>query len=101
MGGEPPNNHRARCNQQRYLFIIRSIHPESERKQQMLKPPSPLRFAYSPSPQDYMDIRRVDPAYRAHFGDHTTLDLLYDNERMRAQMDAVEAGLDQTLYPNP
>lgn len=37
-----------------------------------------------------MDIRRVDPAYRAHFGDHTTLDLLYDNERMRAQLDAVE-----------
>ena len=30
---------------------------------------------------DYMDIERVDPAYRAHFGDHTTLDLLYDTER--------------------
>ena len=28
-----------------------------------------------------MDIERVDPAY--HFGDHTTLDLLYDTERMR------------------
>ena len=22
---------------------------------------------------DYMDIKRVDPAYRAHFGDHTSL----------------------------
>jgi len=41
---------------------------------------------------DYMDIKRVDPAYRAHFGDHTTLDLLYDTERMRAQLDAVEEG---------
>jgi phytoene desaturase (3,4-didehydrolycopene-forming) len=41
---------------------------------------------------DYMDIERVDPAYRAHFGDHTTLDLLYDTERMRAQLDAVEEG---------
>ena len=41
---------------------------------------------------DYMDIQRVDPAYRAHFGDHTTLDLLYDTERMRAQLDAVEEG---------
>ena len=39
-----------------------------------------------------MDIKRVDPAYRAHFGDHTTLDLLYDTERMRAQLDAVEEG---------
>jgi hypothetical protein len=27
---------------------------------------------------DYMTIDRVDPAYRAHFGDHTSLDLLYD-----------------------
>ena len=41
---------------------------------------------------DYMDIERVDPAYRAHFGDHTTLDLLYDTERMRAQLDEVEPG---------
>ena len=41
---------------------------------------------------DHMDIKRVDPAYRAHFGDHTTLDLLYDTERMRAQLDAVEEG---------
>ena len=41
---------------------------------------------------DYMKIERVDPAYRAHFGDHTTLDLLYDTERMRAQLDAVEEG---------
>ena len=41
---------------------------------------------------DYMDIKRVDPAYRAHFGDHTSLDLLYDTERMRAQLDAVEEG---------
>ena len=41
---------------------------------------------------DYMDIERVDPAYRAHFGDHTTLDLLYDTEKMRAQLDAVEEG---------
>ena len=39
-----------------------------------------------------MEIKRVDPAYRAHFGDHTTLDLLYDIEAMRKQMDDVEFG---------
>ena len=42
--------------------------------------------------EDYMDITRVDPAYRAHFGDHTTLDLLYDTEKMRKQLDDVEFG---------
>ena len=42
--------------------------------------------------EDYMDIERVDPAYRAHFGDHTTLDLLYDTEKMRKQLDDVEFG---------
>mmetsp|Transcript_32448 Transcript_32448/g.80057 ORF Transcript_32448/g.80057 Transcript_32448/m.80057 type:complete len:612 (+) Transcript_32448:58-1893(+) len=42
--------------------------------------------------EDYMEIKRVDPAYRAHFGDHTTLDLLYDIEQMRKQMDEVEFG---------
>ena len=40
--------------------------------------------------EDYMDIERVDPAYRAHFGDHTSLDLLYDTEKMRKQLDEVE-----------
>ena len=42
--------------------------------------------------EDYLDVARVDPAYRAHFGDHTTLDLLYDIEAMRRQLDAVEPG---------
>ena len=42
--------------------------------------------------EDYLDIERVDPAYRAHFGDHTTLDLLYDIEAMRKQLDDVEFG---------
>jgi len=42
--------------------------------------------------EDYMDIERVDPAYRAHFGDHTSLDLLYDTEKMRKQLDEVEFG---------
>lgn len=41
---------------------------------------------------DYMTIDRVDPAYRAHFGDHTSLDLLYDTERMRSQLDEIEEG---------
>ena len=41
---------------------------------------------------DYMQIERVDPAYRAHFGDHTSLDLLYDTERMRSQLDEIEEG---------
>jgi phytoene desaturase (3,4-didehydrolycopene-forming) len=39
-----------------------------------------------------MDIQRVDPAYRAHFGDHTTLDLLYDIVAMKDQMEAIEPG---------
>jgi phytoene desaturase (3,4-didehydrolycopene-forming) len=42
--------------------------------------------------EDYVDIERCDPAYRAHFGDHTTLDLLYDAEKMREQLDAIEEG---------
>jgi phytoene desaturase (3,4-didehydrolycopene-forming) len=42
--------------------------------------------------EDYLDIERVDPAYRAHFGDHSTLDLLYDIEAMRKQLDDVEFG---------
>ena len=42
--------------------------------------------------EDYLDVERVDPAYRAHFGDHTTLDLLYDIEAMRKQLDEVEFG---------
>lgn len=42
--------------------------------------------------EDYLDIERVDPAYRAHFGDHTTLDLLYDIVEMRKQLDDIEEG---------
>ena len=42
--------------------------------------------------EDYLDVERVDPAYRAHFGDHTTLDLLYDIVEMREQLDAIEPG---------
>ena len=42
--------------------------------------------------EDYVTIERCDPAYRAHFGDHTTLDLMYDAEKMRKQLDDVEEG---------
>ena len=41
---------------------------------------------------DHVTIERCDPAYRAHFGDHTTLDLMYDAEKMRKQLDDVEEG---------
>lgn len=38
--------------------------------------------------------RRVDPAYRVHYGDpdSTKLDMLYDIEKMRAQLENLEAG---------
>ena len=42
--------------------------------------------------ENHVTIERCDPAYRAHFGDHTTLDLLYDAEKMRKQLDDVEEG---------
>ena len=42
--------------------------------------------------ETHVSIERCDPAYRAHFGDHTTLDLLYDAEKMRKQLDDVEEG---------
>lgn len=32
--------------------------------------------------EDYMDVERVDSAYRAYFGDYMMFDLLYDIEVM-------------------
>jgi len=43
--------------------------------------------------EDYVEIKRVEPAaYRAHYGDGTSFDLLYDLEKMRRQIDAIEPG---------
>lgn len=42
--------------------------------------------------EDHVEVRRVDPAYRAHYGDGTSVDLLYDVEKMRAQVEELEPG---------
>jgi phytoene desaturase len=42
--------------------------------------------------QDHLDLVHVDPTYRAHFHDDTSLDLTYQMPRMREQLDALEPG---------
>ncbi len=40
--------------------------------------------------EDHLDLVRLDPTYRAHFHDTTTLDLSAEMPRMRQQLDAIE-----------
>ncbi len=42
--------------------------------------------------EDQLRLRRLDPTYRVHFQDETTLDLTSDMNNMRAQLDAIEPG---------
>eukprot|EP00958_Prasinococcus_capsulatus_P029944 scaffold7806_cov376-Prasinococcus_capsulatus_cf.AAC.2 len=43
--------------------------------------------------EDHVEIRRVEPtAVRCHYGDHTNMDLLYDMEKMREQLEQEEEG---------
>jgi len=43
--------------------------------------------------EDHVQITRVEPsAYRAHYGDGTSFDLIYDMEKMRKQVDDIEPG---------
>ena len=41
---------------------------------------------------DHLELIHLDPTYRAHFHDGTRLDLTYQMQRMRAQLDALEPG---------
>lgn len=42
---------------------------------------------------DHVEIRRVEPtAVRCHYGDHSNMDLLYDMEKMREQLEEEEKG---------
>jgi phytoene desaturase len=42
--------------------------------------------------EDHLDLVRLDPTYRVHFHDDTTLDLTANLVRMREQLDAMEPG---------
>jgi phytoene desaturase len=42
--------------------------------------------------QDHLELVHIDPTYRAHFHDGTSLDLSYQMPRMREQLDALEPG---------
>jgi phytoene desaturase (3,4-didehydrolycopene-forming) len=42
--------------------------------------------------RDRLTLRRVDPTYRLHFDDGSTLDLSSDPQRMRLQLEAIEPG---------
>lgn len=42
--------------------------------------------------EDRLDLIRMDPTYRIHFHDQTTLDLTSDMLEMRRQLDAIERG---------
>ncbi|CAE8655243.1 unnamed protein product [Polarella glacialis] len=42
--------------------------------------------------KDHLTLRRADPAYRVVFGDNTSLDLLYDMQKMSDQLEAFEPG---------
>jgi phytoene desaturase len=42
--------------------------------------------------EDHLELVRLDPAYRVHFHDGSTLDLSSNLELMRAQLDAMEPG---------
>jgi len=40
--------------------------------------------------EDYLDLRRIDPTYRFHFGDGTHLALTADLKAMQEQLEAIE-----------
>jgi phytoene desaturase len=42
--------------------------------------------------EDHLDLRRIDPTYRLHFGDGSTLSLTSDLNTMQAQLEAIEPG---------
>jgi phytoene desaturase len=42
--------------------------------------------------EDHLELVRLDPTYRAHFSDHSTLDLSAEMPKMRSQLDAIEPG---------
>ena len=42
--------------------------------------------------EDHLDLRRVDPSYRVHFADGSTLVLTSDLNAMQAQLEAIEPG---------
>jgi len=42
--------------------------------------------------EDHLDLRRVDPTYRIHFSDASTLALTADLNAMQAQLEAMEPG---------
>ena len=42
--------------------------------------------------QDHLDLARIDPTYRVHFHDGSSLDLTSDLQGMREQLDALEPG---------
>lgn len=42
--------------------------------------------------EDHLDLIKLDPTYRVHFHDSTTLDLTADMMRMREQLEAIEPG---------
>jgi len=42
--------------------------------------------------KDHLDLVRLDPTYRVHFHDGTSIDLSSNLEWMRAQLDALEPG---------
>jgi phytoene desaturase len=42
--------------------------------------------------EDHLDLRRVDPSYRIHFGDGSSLTQTADLQAMRAQLEAFEPG---------
>jgi phytoene desaturase len=42
--------------------------------------------------EDHLDLRRIDPSYRVHFADGSTLVLTSDLNAMQAQLEAIEPG---------
>ncbi len=48
--------------------------------------------ALGQSMQDHLDLIRIDPTYRVHFHDGSSIDLTADLEMMRRQLDAMEPG---------
>jgi phytoene desaturase len=42
--------------------------------------------------EDHLDLIRIDPTYRVHLHDKTTIDLTADLNDMRMQLDAIESG---------
>jgi phytoene dehydrogenase-like protein len=42
--------------------------------------------------EDHLDLRRIDPTYRVHFDDGTTLALTSDLNALQTQLEAIEPG---------